>query len=494
MPSIVRSKNDRNLLTPESIKQAALNKIETMKGSLRSWMLVLLLIIPAISCDKNDDPAHPNEHVNNWIYDNLKFWYYWTNDIPSDPDRTLEHEAFFKSLLSPQDKFSWIQDNFQDLLNSLQGVSKEAGYEIVLYKENDASNNVIAQVLYVKKNSPAEAAGVKRGDLITKINDQTLTLDNYKTLLDAIGESHTVALRALDINARSFGTAQTVPLVPVEYSENPHYLDKVFTYDNRRVGYYVYNFFATGPTASSTEYSNQMDQIFSTFQGQGITDLIIDLRFNSGGAESAARNLASLIGKDISTSKFFVKHQYNDGVTAAIKKEPTLGESFLNVPFLSKAQNVGSLLHDGRVYILTGSRTASASELIVNALKPFMDVFLIGNKTVGKNLGSISLYDKEDPENKWGMQPIVTKSFNDLNQSDYDTGFNPQILDADNSLYIYPLGDANERLLSLALHEITGAPVAGRLRADEIAGEAVGHSLDLKRRSGVLVVEQQPIR
>jgi len=138
------------------------------------------------------------------------------------------------------------------------------------------------------------------------------------------------------------------------------------------------------------------------------------------------------------------------------------------------------------VYILTGSRSASASELLINGLRPYMDVFLIGNKTVGKNVGSISLYEENDAKNTWGMQPIVTKSFNSLDQSDYDNGFNPQILDADNSLFLYPLGDPRERLLNRALKEITGLPDIGRVKEGPSMGDVIGHSIDRKRSTNIL--------
>jgi carboxyl-terminal processing protease len=462
------------------------------KSLLRIFSLAFLVLV-AVACDR-DDPVHPNEHVNNWIYDNMKFWYYWTDEIPADPDRSLEHKAFFESLLSDKDRFSWIEENYQELLNSLQGVEKEPGYEFVLYREAEGSNNVIAQLLYVKPNSPASTAGLKRGDLITKINDQQLTVDNYQALAGALGSDHTISYRALDIGTKTFADPQSLSISPVVYAENPNFLNKVFTYNNRRIGYYVYNFFSNGTSAAPEQYKGEMDQIFSSFQTQGITDLIVDLRFNSGGAESAATNLASLVGRDVHTAKIFVKHEYNEEVTDAILKDPNLGDSFLTVYFYNKSQGVGGFLTNGRVYILTGSRTASASELIVNGLRPYMDVYLVGNKTVGKNQGSISIYDKDDPENTWGMQPIVTKLLNSLDQSNYDEGFTPQLPNADNSLYIHPLGDPKETLLNLALQQITGSPVVGRMRDDSgpTMGAPLGHSLDMKKRSGRVVID--PIR
>ena len=109
------------------------------------------------------------------------------------------------------------------------------------------------------------------------------------------------------------------------------------------------------------------------------------------------------------------------------------------------------MLTSGRVYILTSSRTASASELIINALKPYMEVFLIGDTTYGKNVGSISLFEENDNKNQWGLQPIVVKVFNSQDQSDYGTGFVPDVVHKDNGLYLYPLGDPKEALLSQAI-------------------------------------------
>jgi hypothetical protein len=118
-----------------------------------------------------------------------------------------------------------------------------------------------------------------------------------------------------------------------------------------------------------------------------------------------------------------------------------------------------------------------------------MDVFLIGDVTYGKNVGSISIYDEDDPENTWGMQPIIVKVYNSLDQSDYSEGFTPNIENKDNNLLIYPLGDTREELLSKALEQITGAPIGGRKHQAVESREMIGHSLDQKRRSFILNVE-----
>jgi carboxyl-terminal processing protease len=461
---------------------------------MKKILAIILIGILSQACDKNEPtPATTttsttNGHVDNWIYDNMKYWYYWTDDITSKPDSTQDPEPFFKSLLSSEDRFSWIENNFTDLINELRGVTKEPGFEFTLYKESQTGNNVIAQVLYVKPNSPAEAAGLKRGDIINQINGTQITTDNYSSLLDKLSDNHSLTFKPLNVDNKSLGDSQTVNITPVEYAEDPNYLNKVLTYGDRKIGYYVYNLFSEGPDSSSQIYRTEMDNVFASFQSQAITDLILDLRFNSGGAETAAQNLASLIAPNVNTTTTFVNHQYNENVTADIKSDPDLGDGYLKVPFLSKSQNVSSQLRDQRVYILTGSRTASASELIINGLKPFMDVFLVGDTTIGKNVGSVSLYNENDPNNKWGMQPIVTKLFNNQGQSDYSNGFAPQILDQDNSLYLYPLGDDRESLLSKAIAQITGTSTTARTAEPKKAGTAIYHSLDRKKRSGVTII------
>lgn len=461
----------------------------------RTLYFVFALVLLVMSC-REDDPApsaagSPHAKVNSWILEEMQFWYLWNDQLPVDPDKTAEPEIFFKSLLSSQDRFSWIQDDYQDLLNSLQGISKESGYEFVLYRENDGSSNVIAQILYIKSGSPAEQAGLKRGDVITHVNGERLTTSNYQAALKLIREDHTIQYKPLIIGEGKFDTERTLSVGAVQYSENPNYLSRVIVAGDKKVGYYVYNFFASGTDGKADAYDKEMESVFAGFKAQAITDLVLDLRFNSGGSEKAATKLASLIGNGINNSKIFAKRVYNSKVQNEIISDPKLGSDFLTTRFNNEPANIGSLLTGGRVYVLTSSRTASASELVINALKPFMEVFLIGDVTYGKNVGSISLHAENDPDNKWGLQPIVVKVFNSLDQSDYSNGFIPNVLHKDNSLYLYPLGDQREALLAQALGQITGTATSGRQAPQRGVKEVIGHSLDEKRRSFELVIDQR---
>jgi len=474
-----------------------MEKIKIFTLRLFAFAFIPLLLVMLASCNEDDpSPSTTNEniYVNDWIKENMDFWYLWNSGLPSAPNKNQKPDIFFKSLLSSQDRFSWIQDNYQELLDALKGVSKEAGYEFALYRENESNNNVIAQVLYVKHDSPADKAGLVRGDIISHINGDQITVSNYRDLLGEIREDHTIKFKSVDPVAATMGPEKTLSLSPVQYSENPNYMHKVITVSDRKIGYFVYNLFAGGPDAESIVYDDQMDQIFSEFKTAGITDLVLDLRFNSGGTETSANNLASLIGIGINDTKIFARREYNEGVEQEILNDPDMGSDFLTSEFRTKNQNIGNQLTNGRVYVLTSSRTASASELVINALKPFMDVFIIGDVTYGKNVGSISLYEENDPKNQWGMQPIVVKVFNSENQSDYSNGFAPNILDSDNSLFIYPLGDDREALLRHAIEHITGVSTSGRVAVPGERKDLIGHSLDAKRSSYNLVIDQNFMR
>lgn len=445
---------------------------------------ILLLVAFSFSCQEDEPPAvdpASNAAVNRWILNVMDEVYLWLDDLGTPIAENSDPEDYFEALLfRPTDRFSFIYPDYQELINTLNGVNLEAGYEFILYKENPTSDNVVAEVSYIKKNSPASNVDLQRGDVINKINGTVLTVGNYQQLLGEIDGMHTISYSRYDEGSQGFVAKPDLTLTAVQLAENPNFLDTIYTINGEKIGYVIYHFFAPGPGENNTAYDDEMDGIFGKFKSEGIDHLIVDFRYNSGGYVSSAVNLASLIAPGVSSSSIFSKTKYNNYLMDEF-------EQLRNVqtPFLTKTQNLGNTLEGNRVYILTTSRTASASELIINGLKPYMDVSIIGDKTTGKNVGSIPFEDEENDQNNYGILPIVSQSFNSLDQSDYTDGFTPNITLKESQERLRPLGDINELLLRTAIGQITGIPSGARFQ--QLDRRDVGSSIDGKIRSGIMV-------
>jgi len=426
-----------------------------------------------------------DQEVNQWTLDSMRTYYYWNDKLPTSLNLSQIPDKFFESILYKWDKtarpdgdrFSWIQQSVDELKNSLQGIEKTTGMQFQLNRWPAGTNNVIGRVLYVLPNSPAAKAGVKRGDIFNGAGGQTLTTSNYSTLLYSDATSRTYTFVTANTTAQTVSNSVTKTLDFVQLAEDPVFKDSVYTIGAKKIGYFVYNQFINGPAGfSDPTYDNKVDAVFAKFKAQGINELVLDFRYNPGGSTSAARNLASLVGKGVNSNEIFYRQELNSQIMAEYRKANALAN--LQVKFTNKSQNVGANL--SRAFVLTSDRTASASELIINGLKPFMTVQVVGDTTYGKNVGSITIEDERKPRRiNWGLQPIIAKSFNKNNQSDYTAGFAPDQVVFEN-LVLQPLGDiANEPLLRTAIGRITGTNM-GRIATPNQTLFTIGSTLDRK--------------
>jgi C-terminal processing protease CtpA/Prc len=453
-----------------------------MQGRWFRLLVLCLLVGGCASCRLEEDiPGTPENtaYVNGWIWETLTPNYYWNQQIPLHPDRTVTPDAFFESLLyryHPQtapdgDRFSWIEAHYTDLMDRLNGVNAvESGLDYSLYFKNGSPTEVVARINYVKKNTPAQADGWTRGMFFDRVGGVTLTKENYKALLPFNGAE--VALGVT--NPVWDSTGIMVGFTPAEskvlrtvdrYAEHPVYLDTVYERGDHRVGYLVYHLFASDDGSGDERYNLDLNAVFGRFQQAGITDLVLDLRYNSGGKVSAARLLASEIVPNVSDSLLFTQYVYNPDQMAYFKR--TYGENHTKVYFATTVSpevgraavpihNVGALLQ-GKLYVLTSSRTASASEMVVNGLKAYLQVELIGDTTYGKDMVSRTYYDVGNTgKNQWGMQPIVARYFNSLGKADFSLGFPPDVRVSDGGPIRCELGDTTEPLLAAALRRIEG--------------------------------------
>ncbi|MDR2690795.1 MAG: hypothetical protein LBB73_00585 [Dysgonamonadaceae bacterium] len=445
--------------------------MENIKKLLYLFSLFSFLII-TFSCEKDDpiEKESANATVNNWILENMNFYYLWNENIPSKTNKSLSPDKYFESLLyKPEDRFSWIQENFTDLLNYLSGIQMEAGYDYRLFRVADNTPNIIGIVNYIKPDSPASRTDLKRGDFFSSINDIRLTTNNYNNLLDELSDPHTLGI------IESFTELEPVKTISlpsvVKYEENPVLLDTVYHIGGKTIGYLVYNFFAEDKGDNSFTYAKELNNIFSEFKTTGINEFILDLRYNGGGALTTSSELASMISNRKGTDVFCVM-QYNKIVDEALKEQD--GVNYNKSYFADRlGQNipVNKLTGLDRVFVITSERTASASEVLINGLKPYMDVILIGGITYGKNAGSITIYEEDQEKqktNKWGMQPIIVKIANVEASSDFGNGFSPDVeISEYKNLPLIPFGDVDEPLLQAALVEMGVKQASASLRTDK---------------------------
>lgn len=447
-------------------------------------ILGLLLIAIALSCSDKDDDAfvYPKEStVQNFMWQGLNLWYFWQADAPNLGDSRFtsndDYVAYLESYIDPEeffyqtcykhskvvgnssaiDRFSFVEDDYETLVNSLSGVSKSNGLEFGLAR-NEGSTDLFGYVRYIIPNSNASTKDIARGDIFTRVNGVQLNDANYISLL--FGNSDTYTLGMADIS----GTVVTdndkeVTLTKSEgLQEDPILVAKTVEVNGTKIAYLMYNGF-------TNSYNEQLNTVFGQFKTAGATELVLDLRYNPGGSVNSSRLLASMV-YGTNTSELYVRQRWNDKIQSMLNKEQ-LEDYFANKTDSGTALNSLNL---NKVYVLATGSSASASELVMNGLAPYVNVFHIGETTRGKNEFSVTMVDDVDndyiyrsdrenkinPSNRWAMQPLMGRNENSEGFSDYTLGLTPDVVLAEDLADLGVLGDINEPLFARAIQEITG--------------------------------------
>jgi C-terminal processing protease CtpA/Prc len=384
------------------------------------------------------------------------------------------------------DRFSWIVDDYSVLEQELQGTTKNDGVDFRLSYKPNSTTELVGYVRYILPNSDASTKDIKRGDLFTGVNGTQLTVSNYMALLNA--DSYT--LNMATFNGTTIATnGKSVSLVKTTLDENPVFINKVIVSGSHKIGYLMYNGFYNN-------YDTQLNNAFAALKTQGVTDFVLDLRYNGGGSIQTAARLASMITGQF-TGKIFAKEKWNAKVNEYYESEDP--ES-LNVRFVDKMDGDAiNSLNLTKIYIITTDGTASASELVINGLAPYVTVVQVGETTVGKNVGSVTLYDSpsfgktdRNPNHKYAMQPLVLKIVNAVDFGEYTNGLPPtyEQLEYINNMGV--LGDPSEPLLNFTISKITGS-TAKKAQQDRM--QALRTFTDIKAMNGIrnqMYIEKAP--
>ncbi|MEO8794316.1 MAG: S41 family peptidase [Daejeonella sp.] len=450
---------------------AFINKIKA-----RNLLAIFGFLVVFTACKKDPTvitptPAPPvaaatrEELTKDSIFLYAKDTYFWNDALPTAAVFNARSYADFEAELAkiksykinpatgkPIDKYSFLDDG--GLSDQLGGVSGDYGFS-ANFNNGDRSD---LRIRYVYPNSPAATAGVKRGQQIIKLNGSTNVNGNTQANVDFLNTSIfgdnvniTMTLKNLD------GTTVDVNFNRGTYSLNPILFTKVFTVGAKKVGYMVFNSFTTNSASN-------LDQVFADFSNAGISEVIVDLRYNGGGSVSTADVLTNLIAPASSTGNLMYTTYWTktmqDGAAFILKNQKFYGTGNDGVKRLysyfdynysptEDAGNVERFQKRGaanitRAYFIVTGSTASASELVINNLRPVMDVKLIGKKTYGKPVGFFALHiDKLD---------MYIPQFQTKNSQNFGDYFDGMAVDRDDFDDIgKDFGDPTERLLANAL-------------------------------------------
>ena len=389
--------------------------------------------------------------------------------------------------LQPLDRFSFVTSKESSAgLQSGENVSLGFFIKAAAADRVDPIDSVHWYVSYVYDKSTSGLAGVKRGWYINKIDGTPINYDQAG--LKVLNEVFFGATKSASFEfVKPDGSTATSNLNKTSFVSNSVLHQSVIPVAAKKVGYLVFNQFFGEP--SRVELTNA----FNSFKAAGISDLVVDLRYNPGGSTQTQNALADLIAPASASNQVMYKYIFNknlqNGNFPLLKRK----SGFANTSF-SETNNTQKFTTTGglgltKVFIIVGKSSASASELLINNLKPYMDVKLIGDSTYGKPVGFFPI----DVFNV-SIYPISFKTVNSVGNADFYNGFGPDKKSPDGVMFDW--GNTAEPSLASALKYVqTGSFRASAAQAQmEERGlrtqqqlEPLFSKLDQKRFSGMFV-------
>ncbi|WP_051189600.1 S41 family peptidase [Daejeonella oryzae] len=445
------------------------------KYGYRNTLMISAFLMLFTACKKDPAPAPTpappvakatrTELTKDSIFLYAKETYFWNTSLPSADVFNARSYADFDAELSKIrsykidpatgkaiDKYSFLDDG--SLSSQLGGVSGDYGFS-ANFNNGDRSD---LRIRYSYPGSPAALANVKRGQRIIKLNGSSDVNGNSEASVNFLNNAIFGNNASVSMTLRNpDGTTFDVNITRGSYSLNPILYKNVFTAGTKKVGYLVFNSFTTNASA-------KLDEVFTEFTTAGISEVIVDLRYNGGGSVGTADVLTNLIAPTSASGSlmyttYWTQHM-QDGLATILKNQKFYANgndgvrrlySYFDYDYkptesagnVERFQKRGAANISRAYFIVTGS-TASASELVINNLRPVMDVKLIGRKTYGKPVGFFAIHiDQLDLY----IPQFQTK--NSQNFGDYFDGLPVDREDFDDIGKDF--GDPSERLLAHAL-------------------------------------------
>ncbi|GAC1419141.1 MAG: S41 family peptidase [Flavisolibacter sp.] len=357
--------------------------------------------------------------------------YLWYNQIPNtfnaraynDPAaimKGIRQYSIEPGFSQPVDRWSFAMKQ-KEWNNLSAGISADFGISVFFLKEGDL------RVKAVEPASPAGKAGIRRGWRLTAINgSNNITTINAQYIIDNIyhSQNSSIVFEKPDLSQVTIG------LNAASYQTQPVILDSIYSINSKTIGYFSFNSFL----GDTSEINHQFSRIFNRFGAAGVQDVVIDLRYNGGGYVSIAQKMVNYLAPFSANGGLMMTQKYNDKYTQYNQSK--------------YIQKLGPL-NLSRIFFIVSKGTASASELVINNLRPYLNILLVGpSATYGKPVGFFPI-----PSGDWFNFPVSFRSANKSGEGNYFNGIavnsaTPDGLDKN-------WGDVTENDLSSAIRYIT---------------------------------------
>ena len=463
-----------------------------MKKAITALFAACFLALPP-SCTKfgGDEESGKREYytlkyVNQFGYNVMSAYYLWINEPQvrdsmqtwrsnNDPIKKVKAVRYKDPSGKDIDRWTQMTDDYDTFVKSIEGVSTTYGYEFTLYHTDTTNQHVAVAVTLVYNDSPAARAGLKRGDLIVKADGNPIPTEQYVSIVKEklMNSAHCEI---------GLGDGRTLTMNSVEMYCNPVHIAK-------EVGYLHFTSFTL---AACPDLIN----VCKDFKAQGVSELILDLRYNGGGYVQTEEVMASMFAPVavVSSGTVFMTEVYNDKLTEAWGEDETITyfrNSFkINGTTYDTAEaNIGL----SKIYAIMTGGSASASEALVCGLKPFVDLEIIGEQSYGKyctgyilegakwyddikkSLSSTEYKNGMKYAANWGIYVMIGRyADRDGNTGCMPDGFTPDHEVRDNPLDGHQLGDPEETMLKAALtlagYEYPAAPTSVKKKPATLIG------------------------
>ncbi len=399
-----------------------------------------------------------------WVRSYIDDVYLWYNEIVdvNAASYATPSDYFDALLVKSKDKFSFSLPKAQmdAVLSGAGEVSYGASFTV-------SPDNLRLLVAYSDPNTPASAAGLVRGTQIVHVNGAPLTTTTASAWTAALQPTAVGQTNSFDVLDPGASVTRGVTLTSALVTVTPVPQTQVITQSTgKKVGYLVFNEHIASAEAP-------LSAAMAQFALAQIDDLVLDLRYNPGGEGSIAAELGAMIGGAPVTGKVFLKETFN-------AKHPEKTNDPSSTVAFPSVDSTGKLLPTlglPRVFVLTSGETCSASELVINGLKPFVTVITIGGTTCGKPYGFNAVANCAT-----SYAAMEASATNSLGQGNYVNGFAPTCAAVDN--FDMPLGQTNEVLLNAALtYQTSGAcPASSAQAKQQIRLPEDGPLSDMRKR------------